>query len=58
MTGAREVDQRKLADMVTAPKFERPWRPAPPPPLSLPDLARVCEALKNLDRRPRPKRAR
>jgi hypothetical protein len=42
----------ELAARVRAPKFERPWRPPPLPPLSQRDLVRVCDALRNLDRRP------
>lgn len=51
--GANWFGRRELAALVTAPKFERPWRPAPLSPVSLSDLARVLEALNNLDR-PRP----
>lgn len=34
--------------LVTAPKLDRPWRPAPLPPLGAADLRRVLEGLKNL----------
>jgi hypothetical protein len=40
----------ELAALVTAPKFEHPWRSAPLSPYSLSDLVRVREALRNLDR--------
>lgn len=44
-----------LAPLVTAPKFEGPWRPAPLPPVGLSDLQRVLAGLKNLDRHPHPR---
>lgn len=35
--------------LVTAPKFDHPWRPPPLPPVGLGDLRRVLDGLKNLD---------
>jgi hypothetical protein len=43
---------RELADMVTEPRINRPWRPAPPPPLTQADLSRVLAGLRNLNRPP------
>lgn len=48
MAAAFESPTREIRELVTEPKFSRPWRPAPEPPVDLDILQRMLDGLRRL----------